>query len=181
MGPIRAGEWPSPDSQGEGLALEDTYRSHAPFLRDVAERKFRIPGSDAEALVNEVFMSYLMRREVIRDSRKWLIGAVCNASRGYWRSESKTRPLPPNIDDFADPESPDEASIVNRVTIAATLNRLCVRCRETLRLYYAEGYSAAEIAEHFDTTTGYVMQLLHGCRNKARAIYNEMKPKDPPE
>jgi RNA polymerase sigma factor (sigma-70 family) len=179
MGPIRVGEWTSPHSDGEGVAVEDSYRLHAAFLRDIAERKFHIPPPDAEALVNEVFMSYLVRQPLIRTPRKWLIGAVCHASRGYWRSESKTKPLPPNIDDFADPESPDEALIVNRVTMAATLNRLCIRCRETLRLYYAEGYSAAEIAEHFGTTTGYVMQLLHGCRQKARGIYNDMKPKDP--
>lgn len=159
--------------------MEDTYRSHAGFLRDLAERKFRIPVPDAEALVNEVFMSYLVRQEMIRDPRKWLIGAVCHASRGYWRSESRTRPLPPDIDDYVDLESPDEARIVDRMTMAATLNRLCVRCRETLRLYYAEGYSAAEIAEHFDTTTGYVMQLLHGCRKRARTVYEDMKAKEP--
>lgn len=159
--------------------MEDTYRSQATFLRDVAERKFRIPPTDAEALVNEVFMSYLIRQELIRNPRKWLIGAVCHASRTYWRSEAKTKPLPPNIGDYPDPESPDEARIVDRVTVAATLNRLCVRCRETLRLYYAEGYSAAEIAKHFGTTTGYAMQLLHSCRKRARTVYQDMTAKEP--
>ncbi|HEX6160870.1 MAG TPA: sigma-70 family RNA polymerase sigma factor [Thermoanaerobaculia bacterium] len=175
MGPDGDGELVSPQIDGRAIGLEDTYRSHATFLREIAQRKFRIPSGDAEALVNDVFMSFLLRREFVRNPRKWLIGAVCHASRGYWRVEQKTRPLPPDIDDYADPESPDEKSLVDRVTIAKTLNGLCSRCRSTLRLYYAEGYTAAEIAEQFDTTPGYVMQLLHGCRKRAREIYTKLK------
>ncbi|HEY0142285.1 MAG TPA: sigma-70 family RNA polymerase sigma factor [Thermoanaerobaculia bacterium] len=175
MGPESDGEVLSPEIDGQAVCLEDTYRSHATFLREIAHRKFRIPPGDAEALVNDVFMSFLLRRDVVRNPRKWLIGAVCHASRGYWRTEAKSRPLPPDIDDYADPESPNEKSLVDRVTIAATLNRLCRRCRNTLHLYYAEGYTAAEIAEQFDTTSGYVMQLLHTCRKQAREIYNKLK------
>lgn len=175
MGPESDGEYLSPQVDGRAVGLEDTYRSHATFLREVAQRKFRIPPADAEALVNEVFISFLLRREYVRNPKKWLIGAVCHASRGYWRIAHKTRPLPPDIDEYADPESPDEKSLVDRVTIAATLNRLCGRCRETLHLFYAEGYSAAEIAEQLDTTTGYVTQLLHHCRKRAREIYRKLK------
>ena len=112
----------------------------------------------------------------VRDPKRWLIGAVCHASRGYWRMVGKTDPLPPNIDDFADPRPSDtEEAIVDRVTIAAAINQLGTKCREVLRLFYAEGYSANEIAEILDTTPGYVMQLLHNCRKRVRSVYHSLR------
>ena len=59
------------------------------------------------------------------------------------------------------------------------LNRLTPRCRETLRMYYAEGYSAKEIAERFGTTTGYAIQLLHVCRKRVRQAYDALKENKP--
>lgn len=157
---------------GGGVTVEDAYQLHADLLRDIAQRKFRVPSCDAEALVNEVFTSFLVRGEKVRDPRKWLIGAVCHASRGYWRSVARVGPMPEDVVDLMDPDSAQlEQVILDRVTLADTLNQLGPKCRETLRLFYAEGYSAAEIAERFETTPGYVEQLLHNCRKRAREIY----------
>lgn len=161
---------------GVHAGIEDAYRLHGWLLREIAEKKFRIPAGDAEALVNEVFTSYLIRCAMVRDPKRWLIGAVCHASRGYWRTVLKTDPLPPNIDDYADPRPNDtEEAIVDRVTIARAINQLAPKCREVLRLFYAEGYSANEIATILDTSPGYVMQLLHNCRKRVRRIYHSLR------
>jgi RNA polymerase sigma factor (sigma-70 family) len=157
---------------GTAVSFDDAYRLHADLLREIAERKFGVPASDAEALVNDVFTSFLMRSDSVRDPRRWLIGAVCHASRGYWRMESRTEPLPPDIDNREDPLGTDlESRLVNAMTVAIAISRLGEKCRCTLQMYYAEGYSAAEIAEELGTTTGYVMQLLHTCRKRAREMY----------
>ena len=143
-----------------------------------SETKFGLPPSDAEGVVNEVFTSYLLRRESVRNTRQWLIGAVCHACRGYWRDASKTSPLPENVTDYVDPSSPGlERRIVDRVTMARALTEVGPKCRETLRMYYAEGYSAAEIATRLGTTAGYVMQLLHTCRKQVRNAYDALKAK----
>lgn len=166
------GDPPKGGPEETRLALADAYRRHFDLLRDIAEKKFHVPAGDATALVNDIFLSMLARQPAIRDERKWLIGAVCHASRGYWRTAGRYKPLPPDIEDYPDPVPPDsERRIVDRVTMADALNHLPPKCRETLRLYYTEGYSAAEIAERLDTTTGYVMQLLHSCRKRCRQIY----------
>jgi RNA polymerase sigma factor (sigma-70 family) len=156
--------------------FEDAYRKHADLLRHIAETKFNIPPSDAESVVNEVFTAYLLRRETVRNERKWLIGAACHASRAYWREVAKTTPLPENVSEYLDPSSPGlERRIVDNVTMARALMDISPKCRETLRLYYAEGYSAAEIATRFGTTSNYVMQLLHICRKHARKAYDALK------
>ena len=159
---------------GPGV-VEDLYREHCSLLREIAEKKFNIPPPDAESVVNDVFTAFVVRRAAVRDARKWLIGAVCHASRAYWRSVARTIPLPSDVAEYVDPKSPGlEGRIVDRVTMATALSRLAPKCRETLRMYYAEGYSAAEIAEQLGTSSGYVMQLLHTCRKRARKAYDEL-------
>jgi RNA polymerase sigma factor (sigma-70 family) len=174
--PIGGDDEPRPEGpSADAVGIEAAYLHHADRLRDLAHRKFRVPHDDAAALVNEVFMAFLLRRELVRNPDRWLVGAVCHASRGYLRNAAKAQPLPNDGVDFVDPVTPDlEKKIVDRVTIAKTLRRLCPKCQKTLRLYYSEGYSAAEIAVQLDTSEGYVTQLLHTCRNRAREIYKRL-------
>jgi len=159
-----------------GTGVEDAYRKHAHLLRSIAESKFNIPPGDAEGVVNEVFTAYLLRRDSVRNARTWLIGAVCHASRAYWRDAARTSPMPADLHEYVDPDSPGlEGRIIDRVTMARALTEVGPKCRETLRMYYAEGYSAAEIASRLGTTSGYVMQLLHTCRKRVRRAYNALK------
>lgn len=157
-------------------AVEEAYREHAVLLRDIAEKKFNIPTPDADNIVHDVFSSFLVHRENVRNERQWLVGAVCHASRAYWRMAARTSQFPEDAtEEFVDPASPGlERQIVDRVTLARALSRIGPKCRETLRLYYAEGYSAAEIASRLGTTTGYVMQLLHVCRKRLRKMCDEL-------
>ena len=50
------------------------------LLLYVACRKFRIPDTDAENLIQEVFLSYLQSGTRIENVRAWLVAAVCNVS-----------------------------------------------------------------------------------------------------
>lgn len=161
-----------------GVAIDATYRSQATLLRELAERKFRLPRGEAEALVNDVFMTLLLRAEPVRDPQKWLIGAVCNASRDFWRKTNRTDPLPPDIDEYADPRLLDpEGSLIRHLTLAMALSRLGQTCSDVLRLHYAEGYSAAEIATAVRKSLGAIEQLLHRCRIKARHVYDRLRRK----
>lgn len=150
-------------------SLEDVYRSLFDFLRDISCGKFGVPTHDAEAIVNEIFMGFLIRSRSIHHPKKWLIGAVCHASRAYWRTQTKAGALPSDAHELAAPGSQSlEDRLVKSITLSVALSRLGPKCRETLRMYYRDGYSAAEIAAHLGTTAGYVMQLLHSCRKRVR-------------
>ena len=175
MGRFGDDDPPSSPPAARSVAIEDAYREHASLLRDIAERKFNIPSHDAAGIVNDVFSSYMVHRDNVRDARQWLVGAVCHASRGYWRTAARTSQLPENVGEYVDPASPGlEGRIVDRVTMASALAQIEPKYRETLRLYYAEGYSAAEIAAQFGTSTGYVMQLLHTGRKRVRKAYDDL-------
>jgi RNA polymerase sigma factor (sigma-70 family) len=163
------------DGRGPRGAVEADYRRLATLLREIAEKKFRVPSGDAEALVNDVFIAYLLRTESVRNPEKWLVGAICHASRGYWRRAARTEPMSRDLPERPDPDSLDaEDHLIARLTVALALSHLRERCRRVLRMYYLDGYSIAELAERLHTTPGYAAQILHQCRRRLRQIYRRL-------
>ncbi len=169
-----------PDPRRKGLdrgvaaedELEDVYRSHYTLLLYISCRKFRVPPGDAESLIQEVFLSYLSSRSEVRDVRAFLMGAISNASRQYWRSKGRFESLPDDMHERADPLAGSLAeSVATRIMVRETLSRLHERCRETLRLHYFEGCSAPEVGRELSTSTKFAEKLISKCLKQAHKIY----------
>jgi RNA polymerase sigma factor (sigma-70 family) len=152
--------------------LEQVYRQHYTLLLYISCRKFRVPAGDAESLIQEVFLSYLSASRDVRDVRSWLVGAISNASRQYWKARGRTESLPDDMGERSDPLSAGLAeTVATRITVRETLARLHEKCRETLRLHYFEGCSAPEVARELSTTNRYAEKLIHKCLKRAYEIY----------
>lgn len=152
--------------------VEKLYLEHRTLLLYVACRKFRIPDCDAENLIQEVFLSFLQTGTKIDNVRAWLVAAMCNASRHYWRASGRTESLPEDFNDQSDPSSQGLAEqYTMRMTIRQALDYLQPRCRETLWLHYFEGRSAADVARELETTNRYAEKLIHNCLKRVREIY----------
>ena len=152
--------------------LEVLYSEHAPLLCATARRRYRIPPEDVESLVHDIFASMLERSPQVDDMRAFLLGAMQNAARYYWRKRRHEAPL---LDEHEDTEDDSTSARLEQwathLSLGATLAQLGEKCRETLRRYYLDEETPHEIAEHLDTSTAYVMQLLSNCRKRAREIY----------
>jgi RNA polymerase sigma factor (sigma-70 family) len=150
-------------------ALYEQYRD---LLLHVACRKFRVPESDGENLMQEVFLAYMQADGRVENTKAWLVAAMCNASRHYWRQQSRTDQMPEDISDHTDPKSnalAEEFAI--SLTLRKALRYLQPRCRETLYLHYYEGRSASDVARELDTTSRYAEKLIHNCLKRVREIY----------
>lgn len=75
--------------------IRELYERNRPLLLHVASRKFRIPESEVESLIQDVFLSFIMTKTKVENTRAWLVAAMCNASRHYWRSQGRTEGPPP--------------------------------------------------------------------------------------
>ncbi|HVR40279.1 MAG TPA: sigma-70 family RNA polymerase sigma factor [Thermoanaerobaculia bacterium] len=173
---------PAPASPSSPAAdeVESLYIEHRKLLLFVACRKFRIPDCDAEALIQEVFLSYLQTGTKIDNVRGWLVAAICNASRHYWRASGRTESLPDNYNDHCDPSSQSLADkFATQMTMHKVLGYMQERCRETLRLHYFEGRSAVDVAKELETTTRYAEKLIHNCLRRAREIFNNISSMGP--
>jgi RNA polymerase sigma factor (sigma-70 family) len=155
--------------------VETLYVEHRPLLLFVACRKFSVAESDAENLIQEVFLSLLQTCARIENVRAWLVAATCNASRYYWRVQGRTEPPPENFETRSDPDSLDLADrFAMQMTMQQVLGYLQPRCQETLRLHYFEGRSAVEVARELETTHRYAEKLIHNCLARAREIYKSI-------
>jgi RNA polymerase sigma factor (sigma-70 family) len=142
------------------------------LLLSVACRKFRIPETEAENLIQEVFLSYMQAGTRIENVKAWLVAAMCNASRHYWRAQGRTEALPEDFGERCDPVSNGIADrVAQEMTLRQALAYLQQRCRETLYLHYFEGRSAGDVARELETTSRYAEKLIHNCLKRVREIY----------
>ncbi|HEV8435398.1 MAG TPA: sigma-70 family RNA polymerase sigma factor [Thermoanaerobaculia bacterium] len=161
---------------GGATEFESIYASYAPLLRRIAVFKFGVPRGDADALVHDVFATYLANPANVRDLHPYLIGAICNASRQYLRRDASERALFCEDSTACGATPGDELvdGVIRTLVINSTLARLGASCQDTLRRFYLTGESAPAIAESRNTSANYILRLLHFCRKRARAIYAAM-------
>lgn len=150
------------------------YTTHYRLLWSVASRKFGVPTTDVPELIQDVMISFLANSTTIRSPEKWLVGAICNASRRYWRQRSQDDVFQDEPDAAetipSSYQSPDDR-MANGLTAAIVLDQISPRCRETLRLHYYEGFSAPELASAFSTTRRYAEYLIHKCLRRALHVF----------
>src|SRR5688572_20899924 len=152
--------------------VESLYIEHRNLLLYVACRKFRVPDTDAENLIQDVFLSFLQTGTKIDNVRAWLVAAMCNASRHYWRASGRTESPPEDFNEHSDPHSHGLADeVAKKLTLRQALDYLQPRCRETLWLNYFEGRSASDVARELETTNRYAEKLIHNCLKRVREIY----------
>lgn len=158
------------------VAFEALYAANFDFLVGIAVKKFRVPDTEAETLAHEVFLTYLKRTDEIRDVHSWFVGAICHASRYFWRSHGRTigeshdeTPL-----DRIDPASTRILdSLPAQLAAREALERLPPRYQEILRLRYFEGMSIIELAEYLGVTRKYAQKLVSKCLRRAEKRYSE--------
>jgi RNA polymerase sigma factor (sigma-70 family) len=164
-----------PKGRPSGDEIERLYIEQRKLLLFIACRKFRVPDWDAENLIQEVFVSFMQVGTPIRDVRSWMVAAMCNASRHYWRGQGRTESLPDDIGERSDPLSHNLGErYAMLMTIEQALAYLQPKCRETLRLHYFEGHSAADVARELKTTTRYAEKVIHTCLGRVREVYHKI-------
>jgi RNA polymerase sigma factor (sigma-70 family) len=162
--PLPSSTLPPAESEFETLYVE-----YGVLLRSIAMRRYRVPPDDAEALVHDTFIAYLERHTSIREVKPWLMGAVGNKCKHYWRDRKHEAPMPDGIaESAADGEDLDE--LAWRISVGAVVARLGEKCRETLRGYYWRGETNERIAANLATSPGYVRQLLVSCRRRVKEL-----------
>ncbi|HYI13045.1 MAG TPA: sigma-70 family RNA polymerase sigma factor [Thermoanaerobaculia bacterium] len=153
--------------------FEAVYDQYFDLLVDIAEFKFRVPGTDAESLAHDVLISYLRKSASVVDLRRWLIGAICYASRHYWRLNDRTRSAELDAEfDRVDPASLYILdSLPNQLAAREALECLSPRYRSILQMRYFEGCTIAEVATRLGVKTKYAQKLITKCLRRAEQLY----------
>ena len=150
----------------------DAYLRFAPILRKIAVKKFRIPPSDADALVHDVFATYFTNATEVHVVEAYLVGAICNACRHYWRRTDATNAL--FCADAWCAVTPADGiveEVARKRLLAKILARVGGRCRDLMYRYYVTGETTRAIAETMEIKPATVLVFLSKCRKRALLAY----------
>jgi RNA polymerase sigma factor (sigma-70 family) len=160
--------------QVDDRQFEAVYEQYFPLLVQIASYKFSVPDSEAEALTHDVLISYLRKSTSIIELRPWLIGAICYASRHYWRLNGRI--LDAEAETAAERVDPASIRILDslpaQLAAREALECLAPRCREVLRLRYFEGWTVIEIAQRFGIKPKSAQKLIAKCLRRAERLYS---------
>lgn len=171
----RAGPQPGGTAARAPGAFEEAYLEYGPRLRKIAIHKFGVPAAEAETIVQDVFTTYLMQMASVRAVGPYLIGAICNASRYYWRRTDAAEALfCGEVPCAASPDEPLAETIERKLVLSRILKRVDCRCRDMLRRYYLNGESIDTIAAALEVKAASVPVLMHQCRRRALAAYRSL-------
>jgi RNA polymerase sigma-70 factor (ECF subfamily) len=163
-----------PSEQVDDRDFEAIYAQYFDLLAQIAVNKFQVPDSEAETLVHDVLISYLRKAGDIAELHRWLVGAICHASRHYWRLNGRTIGSDAELErDHADPASLRIFdSLPDQIAARDALARLRPRYRDILRMRYLEGCTVAEVARHLGVKTKSAQKLIAKCLRRAKALYS---------
>jgi len=160
--------------------FEATYLQYFGLLVQIAVHKFQVPDSDAEGLAHDVLLGYLRKAENVVVVRSWLIGAICHASRHYWRLNGRNvAEEDAEIDlDRIDPSSLRILdSLPDQIAAREALECLAPRCQQILYMRYFEGRTVPEIAKHLGVKSKYAAKLIAKCLRRAEKIFDGKAPR----
>ncbi|HEX8155556.1 MAG TPA: sigma-70 family RNA polymerase sigma factor, partial [Thermoanaerobaculia bacterium] len=134
-----------------------------------------VPDSEAETLVHDVLLTYLRLSSTIHELRGWLIGAICHASRHYWRLNGRI--LGADLDFELDRIDPASVNILDslpaQLAAREALERLSPRYQHVLHMRFFEGCTIPEIAQRLGVKAKYAQKLVTKCLRRAERLYGE--------
>jgi len=146
-------------------SLEELLDKLNPRIRQVLAR-FRIPFEDADDLVQQSVLTFLFKRDSIRNPESWLLGTIKNRCLMYWRARSRKiyRAVDTAIlEVIAEPRRPEQEHSDLRRDLNAEISQLPDRCRSLLRLRYRLGCEPTEVARRLGYRTSSIYKVLERC------------------
>ena len=136
-----------------------------PDFRSVLCR-FRIPVADAEDLLQDTLLTFLVKKDQIHDPEAWILGTLRTRCRMYWRA--RRRQLWEAIDsalldEVGEPRAPDQEQAALRHDLGSAISRLPTRCRNVLGLRYRMGCEPAETAERLGYSSTGIYKIIDRC------------------
>lgn len=137
--------------------LDTVYRAALSFCGSV---------QDAEDVTQNTFLKLLQKAPEFQDQghiRRWLLRVAVNEANSLWRSAWKRKVVP--LEETADvPVFPNQ----EQSALFEAVQTLPKRYRETVHLYYYEGYSVKEIAKLLSVSETAVQTRLLRARRKLK-------------
>jgi RNA polymerase sigma factor (sigma-70 family) len=109
----------------------------------------RIPAQDADDLLQQTYLTFLVRRDEVRNPEAWLAGTLNQRCLMFWRSRRRSW-LSTAPDEFLEAkarvDSPRQDQLMLRRDLSKAVSRLPSRWRALINLKYGLGLDSRETA-----------------------------------
>jgi RNA polymerase sigma-70 factor, ECF subfamily len=149
---------------GDQEAFEAIYAAYAGMVHSILLG--RVPRSDVDDLVQEVFLTAFRRISSLRDHASfggWLAAIARNRATDFLRQARPESALPEDL-----PGGP--GADVETLIVLDAIRKLPEAYRETLLMRFVHGMTGSEIAERTGMTHGSVRVNLHRGVEQLRAL-----------
>lgn len=166
---------------GDRVAFGRLYDKYAPTIHAILMA--RVPISDVDDLVQDVFLRALPRLHTLREDDRfgaWLSAIARNYANDYHRRNPKQLSQEV-LDDVPEKNPSDRALDAETATILAAIRSLPEAYRETLLLRFVEGMTGPEIAARTGLTAGSVRVNLHRGMQQLRQKLTAVRETDAAE
>jgi RNA polymerase sigma factor (sigma-70 family) len=138
----------TPEPTENAASFEDFLKAVEPRLKRLLG-VYRIPGDDAEDVLQQALLALLYQWERVRDPESWLFGTVRRHCLMYWRTHR--RQIYSAVDStilewLSEPIAPSQERKDLLCDLESLIQRLPTRCRSVLRLRFRLGYEPPEVA-----------------------------------
>ncbi|HUI42938.1 MAG TPA: sigma-70 family RNA polymerase sigma factor [Terriglobia bacterium] len=147
---------------GDRSAFGQLYHRYARMVHGILLA--RVPPTDVDDLVHDVFLLALRQLHALRDAALfggWLAAIARNRTRDYYRRSREAVELTEDVSGRGEERHPAPSATAEAARVLAAIRSLPEAYRETLILRLVEGMTGPEIAERTGLTPGSVRVNLH--------------------
>jgi RNA polymerase sigma factor (sigma-70 family) len=156
------------------IPLDDIIRRFSSRARAITGYH-RIPPQDADDLLQQTFVTFLVRRDEVRNPEAWLAGTLNQRCLMFWRSRRRSW-LTTAPDAFLEAKAeagvPPQDRAMLRHDLSIAVSRLPSRWRALINLKYGLGLDSRETAKRLGYRYSGIYTITKRCR---AALAKEME------
>jgi RNA polymerase sigma factor (sigma-70 family) len=155
----------TPDPSENAAPFEEFLKAVEPKLKRLLAA-YRIPGEDAEDVLQQALLALLYQWERVRDPESWLFGTVKRHCLMYWRTHR--RRIYSAVDStilewLSQPIAPSQERSDLLCDLESLIERLPSRCRSVLRLRFQLGFEPLEVADRLGYRLSSIGKITTRC------------------
>ena len=155
----------NPEQPDPAVSFDDFLKKIEPKLKRVLIL-YRIPGEDAEDVLQQALLTLLYQWERIRDPEVWLLGTLRRHCLMYWRT--RRRSFCSSVDStllewLSEPLAPPQERADLLSDLENLIGRLPTRCRSLLQLRFHLGYEPKEAAARLGYQPSSIGKVTNRC------------------
>jgi RNA polymerase sigma factor (sigma-70 family) len=155
-------------SEQETLDLEQLHLGMRKLLHSIPRKRYGLSAEEAEEVVQQAWLLFLEKRELIRTARPWLIGTVANLCKRQIGASMRRRETFVSDDMLAELPDTNIDSSDDTIALRQALGSLSEESRALCILIAIKGYAYDEVSEITGLPLGSIGPMYIRAKSKMR-------------